>query len=104
MIRKAFKMTLYSGTIAEYKRRHNPIWKELEITLKEHGVHNYSIFFHDETNSLFGYVEIESEEKWSMISSTETCKKWWSHMSDLMQSNPDNSPLSEELKEVFYLK
>jgi L-rhamnose mutarotase len=35
MIRKAFKMTLYKGKISEYKKRHNPIWKDLESILKK---------------------------------------------------------------------
>ena len=56
MIRKAFKMKVYENEIEEYKKRHNPIWKELEDTLKIYGVHKYSIFFDEETHVLFGYV------------------------------------------------
>ncbi len=97
-------MTLYPDKLSEYKKRHNPIWKELETVLKKHGVHNYSIFFDDETHSLFGYVEIESEEKWKAISKTEECKKWWKYMADIMETNSDNSPVSKELIDVFYLK
>lgn len=104
MIRKAFKMTLYKGNISEYKKRHNPIWEDLKSVLKVHGVHNYSIFFDEETHTLFGYAEIESEEKWNAIANTEICKKWWKHMADLMETNPDNSPKSKELTNVFYLK
>lgn len=103
MIRKAFKMKLYSNTIEEYRKRHNPIWKELESVLKNNGVHNYSIFFDDETNGLFGYAEIESEGKWEAIAETVVCKKWWKHMENIMETNTDNSPISVELKEVFYL-
>ena len=44
MIRKAFVMSLNAGCEAEYEQRHNPIWPELERTLLEHGVTNYSIF------------------------------------------------------------
>jgi len=45
MIRKSFVMQLNRGAEAEYRRRHNPVWEELERTLRAHGVHNYSIFF-----------------------------------------------------------
>jgi L-rhamnose mutarotase len=31
-------------------------------------------------------------------------KKWWAHMRDIMETNPDNSPVSIPLKEVFYLR
>jgi L-rhamnose mutarotase len=46
---------------------------------------------------------VESEEKWNLISETEECQKWWEYMSNLMKTNSDNSPVSEELQEVFYL-
>ena len=97
-------MTLYPDKILEYKERHNPIWKELEVELKTHGIHNYSIFFDEDTHSLFGYAEIESEEKADAIANTEICKKWWKFMADIMETNSDNSPVSNELIEVFYLK
>lgn len=87
----------------EYKKRHNPIWSELEAALKDHGVHNYSIFLHPETNQLFAYVEIEDEARWDAIAQTEVCQKWWASMRDLMPSNPDHSPVTQPLKEVFHL-
>jgi L-rhamnose mutarotase len=103
MIRKAFKMKVYPDKIEEYTKRHNPIWPELQEVLKEHGVHNYSIFLDSETNSLFGYAEIESEEQWNAIADTEICKKWWAHMVDLMETNDDDSPVSIDLEGVFYM-
>ena len=103
MIRKAFLMTLKSDCRAEYERRHNPIWAELQKVLKSHGVSNYSIFLEPETNRLFGYVEISSEELWAKIAATDECKNWWKFMKDLMPTNVDDSPVSVELKEVFHL-
>jgi L-rhamnose mutarotase len=103
VIRKAFVMSVNPGQEAEYERRHQPIWPELEAVLKAHGVHNYSIFLHPETRQLFAYAEIESEEQWAAIAQTPVCRKWWAHMKDLMPSNPDNSPVSRPLKEVFHI-
>lgn len=103
MIRKAFKMKVYPDQIEEYTKRHNPIWTELEEVLKNHGVHNYSIFFDSATHVLFGYAELESEEKWTRIADTEICKKWWTHMAPLMETNSDSSPVSKDLKEVFHM-
>jgi L-rhamnose mutarotase len=103
MIRKAFVMSVHKGQEEEYERRHRPIWAELEETLNAHGVHNYSIFLEPETRSLFGYAEIESEEKWAAIASTEVCKRWWTYMKDIMPSNPDHSPVMKPLKEVFHI-
>ncbi|MCX7846604.1 MAG: L-rhamnose mutarotase [bacterium] len=102
MIRKAFVMQVHPGHEAEYERRHNPIWPELAAVLRAHGVRNYSIFLHPETRQLFAYAEIESEERWQAIAQTPECQKWWAYMRDLMPTNPDNSPVARELKEVFH--
>ncbi len=103
MIRIAFVMGVNPDRHAEYERRHNPIWDELAAVLKAHGVHNYSIFLHEETDQLFAYAEIESEERWNAIAQTEVCQRWWAYMKDIMPTNPDNSPVSKPLKPVFYL-
>ena len=103
MIRKAFVMTVNAGSEKEYERRHNPIWPELEATLKQHGVHNYAIFLLPGTRQLFGYVEIEDEARWAAIAKTASCQKWWAHMRDVMAYNPDGTPHADELREVFYL-
>lgn len=103
MIRKAFKMKVYPDKIEEYGKRHNPIWPELKEVLKGHGVGNYSIFLDNETHSLLGYAEVESEEKWKAIAETEICRKWWRHMADLMETNADDSPISVDLTTIFYM-
>ena len=64
----------------------------------------YSIFLDPDTNDLFGYVELESEERWAAIAQTEVCRRWWRHMQELMPSNPDASPVSRELREVFHIE
>jgi L-rhamnose mutarotase len=103
MIRKAFIMQVNPGKEAEYARRHQPIWDDLAAVLRAHGSHNYSIFHDPASHQLFGYVEIEDEARWNAVASTEVCKRWWKFMGDVMPSNPDNSPVSRELKEVFHL-
>ena len=103
MIRKAFAMSVLAGQEAEYERRHAPIWPELEATLKAHGAHNYSIWLHAETRQLFAFVEIENEARWNAVAQTEICQRWWASMRELMPSNPDNSPVAMELREVFHL-
>ncbi len=104
MIRKAFVMSLHPGREAEYEARHNPIWPEFEETLKDHGVSTYTIFLHPETRQLFAYVEVEDEVKWDAIGMTSICRRWWTYMRELMPSNPDDSPVSEELREVFHIE
>ena len=88
---------------AEYERRHQPIWEELETTLKVHGVLSYSIFLEPASNELFAYAEVESEERWTAIAETDVCKRWWAYMKDVMPTNPDTSPVSDRLLEVFHI-
>jgi len=102
-IRQAFVMSVNLGAEEEYEKRHNPVWPELEKVLKDHGVSNYSIFLHPETRQLFGYAEIENEEQWASIEATEICRKWWKQNVGIMPSNPDHSPVSAPLREVFHL-
>ena len=83
-MRKAFRMSLHAGQEAEYIRRHQPIWQDLERTLLEHGVQTYSIFLDRTTNHLFGYVEFESEQQWNAVAATDVCQRWWKYMQDLM--------------------
>jgi len=103
MLRKAFVMQVYAHCHAEYQRRHTPIWPELERTLKAHGAHNYAIWLDAERNLLFASVEIESEARWQAVAQTEVCQRWWASMRDLMPSNPDNSPVSKALQQMFFL-
>jgi len=103
-IRKAFRMSVHAGREQEYARRHQPIWPELEAVLLEHGVQTYSIYLDPATNDLFGYVEMESEERWNQVAATDVCRRWWTHMRDLMPANPDHSPVSLELREVFHIE
>ena len=103
MIRKAFVMQVNANAHEEYQRRHNPIWPELEETLKAHGAHHYAIWLEKERNLLIASVEIESEERWKAVAGTEICQRWWKYMREVMPANADNSPVSSELQDVFYL-
>ena len=96
-------MSVHAGYETEYERRHRPIWPELEGVLKQHGVHNYSIFLLPQTRQLFAYAEIEDEERWNAIAATPECQRWWAHMGEVMPANDDHSPVSAPLKEVFHL-
>lgn len=103
MIRKAFRMSVNAGAEDEYARRHQPVWADLERVLLDHGVRTYSIFMASDTRDLFGYVEVESEAQWAAIADTDVCRRWWRHMREVMPANPDDSPVSTDLREVFHL-
>ena len=100
---KGFKMHLYEGMEAEYEKRHNELWPEMQDMIHEYGGKNYSIFLDRETNTLFGTLEIESEQRWAASADTEVCRRWWHYMADIMDTNPDESPVSVDLIPVFHL-
>jgi L-rhamnose mutarotase len=104
VIRRAFRMSVKAGSEAEYERRHNPIWRDLEQALLDHGVTTYSIFLDPVSRDLFAYVEFESETRWREVADTDACRRWWRHMRDLMPVNDDNSPAASDLREVFHLE
>lgn len=103
MIRVAFKMQLKPGFEEEYKKRHDEIWPELAKLLKDSGISDYSIFLDEETLTLFAVQKLSDNNTADMVPDTAICKKWWAYMKDIMDSNPDNSPVVKPLKEVFHL-
>lgn len=103
MVRKGFKMKLYPGMEAEYEKRHNELWPEMQDMIHEYGGKNYTIFLDRETLVLYGYIEVEDPEKWNESADTAINRKWWDFMADIMETNPDNSPVAVDLHEVFHL-
>lgn len=104
MKREAFKMYLKPGFEAEYEKRHREIWPELKQLLEESGVYDYSIFWDKDTNVLFAFQKTKGAGSSQDLGSNPIVQKWWKYMADIMETNPDNSPLSIPLKEVFYME
>lgn len=96
-------MQLHRGFEEEYRRRHDNLWPDLKDLLKKHGVSEYSIFLDEDTNTLFGIMQVEDPAQLENMPEHPVMKKWWAYMRDIMDTNPDNSPVSIPLKEVFYL-
>lgn len=103
MKRVAFKMRLFKGQEAEYKKRHDQLWPELESLLHETGIREYSIFLDEASGDLFGVLQIADALKLESLPAHPVMQKWWAYMKDIMESNPDNSPVSVPLQEVFYM-
>lgn len=102
MKRIAFKMKLKAGFEDEYQKRHDEIWPELARELNKAGVFDYSIYWDKETNILFATQKLVDSNTSDNLPQTEIVRKWWNFMSDIMEVNPDNSPVVIELKEVFH--
>ncbi|MCL4117244.1 UNVERIFIED_CONTAM: hypothetical protein GTU68_041227 [Idotea baltica] len=96
-------MKLKPGYEHEYKRRHDEIWPELQDLLKEVGIIDYSIFLDQETGILFAFQKLIDSSSTELLPGHPIVKKWWRHMRDIMDTNPDNSPVVQSLEEVFHL-
>ena len=104
MERVAFKMKIFKGQEEEYKRRHDKLWPDLEELLHQTGISDYSIFLDEATGDLFAVLQAEDPSKLSDLPNHPVMKKWWAYMKDIMEKNPDNSPVNTPLKDVFYMK
>ena len=103
MQKHAFKMRLNPGAKAEYRKRHDEIWPELVALLKKAGVSDYSIHLDEETNTLFGVLWREDDHRMDDLPKSPIMQKWWAHMADIMETNPDNEPVSAPLEMVFHM-
>lgn len=97
-------MKLKKGFEAEYKKRHDELWPELEALLKSAGIRDYVIFLDKETLSLFACLSIDDPAALDELPRQPVMQRWWEYMSDIMDSHPDNSPVTFPLKEVFYMQ
>lgn len=104
MKREAFIMFLKPGYEKEYEKRHNALWPELKVLLKDAGISDYSIFWDKNTNVLYAVQKVDGNTNSQDLGNNPIVKRWWDYMADIMEVNADNSPKSIPLKEVFYLE
>jgi L-rhamnose mutarotase len=98
----AFTMRLKPGNEAEYQRRHDEIWPELSAALTDAGVRDYSIFLDRQTGTLFAVQRRTDTHTADTLPTLPIVQRWWAYMADLMDTNPDNSPVVTTLEPVFY--
>jgi len=99
----AFRMNLFPGQAAEYRKRHDEIFPELVTALKDAGVSDYSIWLDPESGHLFGILTRTDDHKMDALPDTDIMKRWWAHMADIMATDADNVPVQINMKRVFHL-
>lgn len=103
MRKHAFRMRLAPGQEAEYARRHDAIWPELVALLKAAGISDYSIHLDRETGFLFGVLWGSDQHALDALPRQPVMRRWWAHMADIMETNPDQSPVVVPLETLFHL-
>jgi L-rhamnose mutarotase len=98
----AFTMQLKPGNEAEYQRRHDEIWPELSRALTDAGLSDYSIYLDRRTGVLFAVQRRINNHTADALPDLPIVQRWWAYMADLMDTNPDNSPVVTTLERVFH--
>jgi L-rhamnose mutarotase len=102
-MKTAFKMHLKPGFAEEYRKRHDAIWPELQQLLKHSGIHDYTIFLDEATHTLFAVQQQSGTGSSQDLGANPIVQRWWAYMADIMDTNPDNSPVSTPLTEMFHM-
>ena len=103
MKRAGFAMQLLPGNEEEYKRRHDEIWPELVKELEAAGVRDYVIYLDPRTLTLYASQKVTEHNTADDLPGKDIVRKWWDSMADLMETNPDRSPVVHPLTEMFYM-
>jgi L-rhamnose mutarotase len=101
--RIAFRMNLFPGQAAEYKKRHDEIFPDLVLALKDVGISDYSIWLDPADHHLFAILTRSDDHTLPQLPEREVMQRWWAHMGDIMATNVDHSPIQIPLSQVFYL-
>ncbi len=101
MQRIAFLLGMKPGTEAEYRARHDSIWPEMSATLRDAGMHNYSIFRLG--TQLIAYCEVDDwQETLRRLEASKTNRKWQERMSDILEAPIDSTTGSFYLLEEMF--
>ena len=98
-------MKLKANAADEYKRRHEQVWPEVLNLLRQHGFSDYSIFVNEERSTLFAVYQTSSLATASndALREKEIMQRWWTYMSDLVEFNDDQIPVTSSLKLLFHM-
>ena len=99
----AFKMKLFAGKQAEYKKRHDEIWPELVDAIKDAGFENYSLFRRGTT--ITAYVECHPDvaTAFGKLAPTEVNARWSKWFEDVIVSLTDADGNLFRAEEVWHL-
>jgi L-rhamnose mutarotase len=99
MIRRAFTMRLKPGAFEQYKYHHDNIWPELVREIEASGIATITTFRSGDNMVLVS--EIENEDAWNRLWTSDIHRKWAEVMEPLMHLTPDGMVDAGELTEIF---
>ncbi len=99
----AFKMHLTPGMADTYRQRHDDIWPELTELLRQSGITDYSIFLDEDTHTLFAVLKRTDDNTMAALPKQAVMQRWWTHMADIMRTEPNGEPQVTALPMIFHM-
>jgi len=72
----------------------------LSALLKAAGIRDYSIFLDSKKRHIICRQKLTRENTADDLPKHPLMKRWWAYIADIMETNPDNSPVSSPIAEV----
>jgi L-rhamnose mutarotase len=91
----------------EYLRLHAAVWPQVEATIKDCNIANYTIFLNGDL--LFGYFEYHGEDldaDLARMAADEPTRRWWALTDPCQERLPDAAPGRQwsDAVEVWHLE
>jgi len=103
MHRLCFTFDIYEGAEAEYKKRHDEIWPELVVAIKEAGFSNYSLFRRGTQIVAYAEVEPNLDEAFASLGESELNARWSTWFEELIVNLTDSQGELMTFNEVWHL-
>jgi L-rhamnose mutarotase len=104
-MRYCFQLQVRPDRMAEYQKRHQAVWPDMQDALRATGWRNYSLFLRDD-GLLIGYVEADDlAASQAAMARTEVNARWQAEMAQFF-TGIEGGPPDEGfllLTEVFHL-
>jgi L-rhamnose mutarotase len=87
----------------EYRRRHDALWPDLALALKDAGISDYSIFLDETSGHLFATLKRPADHRMDALPHLPVMRRWWDYMAELMETEADHAPVVIPLTPMFHL-
>jgi L-rhamnose mutarotase len=100
-----FTLQVNPTKLEEYKRRHNPVWTEMLLALRDAGWHDYSIFLREDGLLVGYFLTDDLKAAQDAMEATDVNRRWQAQMAEFFVDLPGGRPDLgfTELVEIFNL-
>ncbi len=99
----AFCLRLRPGSEAEYRRRHDALWPEMQQALLGAGLLHYEIHLEPGSGLLFAFMVRRIDHSMDTLPDNPAWQRWQRHMADLLVQD-NGLPMRVPLQRMFLLR